>query len=198
MKILVGVQPDAQGDDAIACGEALARAMRADLVLAHVHPTPWRTHSESATESAVDAEWRAYLVEQAKATLGRSVNRLARDVTHELRVHPHTSSGRGLIEVAEEVAASIIVIGSAPGGHFEHLEGGSTSGQLLHGATVQEALEWQARFRAVLHPAHSDALYFVATGLGDGSHHFSATYAEHKEALQNFLRRTGAVPGGAR
>ena len=136
MKILVGVQPDAQGDDAIACGETLARAMRADLVLAHVHPTPWRTHSEAEGETAVDAEWHAYLVEQAKATLGRSVNRLARDVTHELRVHPHTSSGRGLIEVAEEVNASIIVIGSAPGGTHEHLEGGSTSGQLLHGASV--------------------------------------------------------------
>ena len=46
MKILVGVQPDEQGDDALACGEALARSMRADLVLAHVHPMPWRAHNE--------------------------------------------------------------------------------------------------------------------------------------------------------
>ena len=60
------------------------------------------------------------------------------------------------------------------------------------------ALPGGASLRAVLHPADSDALYFVATGLGDGSHHFSTTYAEHKEALQNFLRRTGAVSGGAR
>jgi nucleotide-binding universal stress UspA family protein len=132
MKIMVGIQPDEQGDDALACAEALARSMRADLVLVHVHPTPWQAHNESA----VDAEWRAYLVEQARATLNRSVGRLARDVGHELRVHAHTSSGRGLIEVAEEVAASIIVIGSAQGGEHEHLAGGSTSGQLLHGASV--------------------------------------------------------------
>jgi len=132
MKILVGIQPDEQGDDALACGEALARAMRADLVLAHVHPTPWPAHNESA----VDVEWRGYLVEQARATLNRSVGRLTRDVLHDLNVHAHTSSGRGLIEVAEEVGASIIVIGSAPGGEHEHLAMGSTSGQLLHGASV--------------------------------------------------------------
>jgi nucleotide-binding universal stress UspA family protein len=132
MKILVGIQPDSQGDDAIACGEGLARSMRAELVLVHVHPTPWRAHDETA----VDAEWRAYLVEQARATLNRSVGRLTRDVLHELHVHAHTSSGRGLIEVAEEVGASIIVIGSAQGGDHDHLMGGSTSGQLLHGASV--------------------------------------------------------------
>lgn len=132
MKVLVGVQPDDQGDDALACAEALARTMRADLVLAHIHPTPWRAHNEGA----VDAEWRAYLVEQARATLNRSVGRLARDVGHEVRVHADTSSGRGLIDVAEEVAASLVVIGSAPGGEHDHLAMGSTSGQLLHGASV--------------------------------------------------------------
>ncbi len=132
MKILVGIQPDEQGDDALACAEALARTMRAELVLAHIYPTPWPAHNESA----VDAEWRGYLVEQARATLSRSVGRLTRDVLHDINVHAHTSSGRGLIEVAEEVGASVIVIGSAPGGQHDHLAMGSTSGQLLHGASV--------------------------------------------------------------
>ena len=132
MKILVGIQPDEQGDDALACGESLARAMRADLVLTHVYPTPWQAHNDSA----VDAEWNGYLVEQARATLNRSVGRLSRDVLHDISVHAHTSTGRGLIEVAEEVGASIIVIGSAPGGEHDHLAMGSTSGQLLHGASV--------------------------------------------------------------
>jgi UPF0755 protein len=65
------------------------------------------------------------------------------------------------------------------------------------------ALPGGASLRAALHPADSKALYFVATGAGDGSHHFSVTYAEHTAALRQFLRRTGAVPdaavtGGAR
>jgi UPF0755 protein len=65
------------------------------------------------------------------------------------------------------------------------------------------ALPGDASLHAALHPAAIDALYFVATGVGDGSHHFSATYAEHNLALKRFLKRTGATPdsavtGGAR
>ena len=59
------------------------------------------------------------------------------------------------------------------------------------------ALPGAASIHAVLHPADSNALYFVATGRGDGSHHFSASYAEHTAALRDFLRRTGATPDRA-
>ncbi len=59
------------------------------------------------------------------------------------------------------------------------------------------ALPGGASLHAVLHPADSKALFFVATGAGDGSHHFSATYAEHNAALRQFLKRTGAVPDAA-
>lgn len=59
------------------------------------------------------------------------------------------------------------------------------------------ALPGGASLHAALHPADTKALYFVATGAGDGSHHFSATYAEHNAALREFLRRTGAVPDAA-
>lgn len=39
---------------------------------------------------------------------------------------------------------------------------------------------WHA-LHAALHPAESEALYFVATG--NGRHHFSRTYAEHRQAV---------------
>jgi len=42
---------------------------------------------------------------------------------------------------------------------------------------------------AVMHPEPGDALYFVATGAGDGSHHFSATLEEHNQAVQDYLRQ---------
>lgn len=51
-----------------------------------------------------------------------------------------------------------------------------------------------ASLHATLHPDNSAALYFVATGEGDGRHHFSATYAEHQLALQRYLRRIGFTP----
>jgi UPF0755 protein len=53
------------------------------------------------------------------------------------------------------------------------------------------ALPSAASLQAALHPARIEALYFVATGEGDGSHHFSDTLAEHDEALRAYLHRLG-------
>jgi UPF0755 protein len=44
-----------------------------------------------------------------------------------------------------------------------------------------------ASLAAAARPAPGDALYFVATGRGDGSHRFSATLAEHNEAVRAYL-----------
>jgi len=58
------------------------------------------------------------------------------------------------------------------------------------------ALPGAASLQAVLHPAASDALYFVAVGDGSGSHRFSATLAEHDVALRAYLHRLATRPGG--
>lgn len=51
------------------------------------------------------------------------------------------------------------------------------------------AMPGRAAINAALHPAEGDALYFVATGIGDGSHRFSATKAEHDVAVAEYLKR---------
>lgn len=51
------------------------------------------------------------------------------------------------------------------------------------------ALPGRAAIHAALNPAPGPELYFVATGLGDGSHRFSATKAEHDVAVAEFLAR---------
>lgn len=51
------------------------------------------------------------------------------------------------------------------------------------------ALPGRAAIHAALHPADGNELYFVATGLGDGSHAFSATKAQHDTAVAAYLRR---------
>ena len=54
------------------------------------------------------------------------------------------------------------------------------------------AMPGAASLRAAAHPDATRALYFVATGNGDGSHHFSATLEEHNAAVASFLRRQKA------
>ena len=49
------------------------------------------------------------------------------------------------------------------------------------------AMPGLASLRAALHPDKTGDLYFVAKG--DGSHHFSATYEEHRKAVARFQRR---------
>ena len=51
------------------------------------------------------------------------------------------------------------------------------------------AMPGRAAIHAALHPAGGDALYFVATGLPDGSHTFSATKDEHDAAVAAYLKR---------
>ncbi|MDJ0906153.1 MAG: endolytic transglycosylase MltG [Woeseiaceae bacterium] len=51
------------------------------------------------------------------------------------------------------------------------------------------AMPGRAAIQAALHPADGDELYFVATGLGDGSHAFSVTKDEHDAAVAEYLRR---------
>lgn len=55
------------------------------------------------------------------------------------------------------------------------------------------ALPGQAAINAALHPAAGTELYFVATGLGDGSHQFSTTKDQHDAAVQEYLVRQRAA-----
>jgi len=51
------------------------------------------------------------------------------------------------------------------------------------------AMPGRAAINAALNPDAGTELYFVATGLGDGSHKFSTTKREHDAAVAEYLRR---------
>lgn len=56
------------------------------------------------------------------------------------------------------------------------------------------ALPGLESLRAAVNPEMTGAIFFVATGQGDGSHFFSATLAEHEAAVQRYLRRLRRSP----
>ena len=54
------------------------------------------------------------------------------------------------------------------------------------------ALAGKAAITAALHPQSGNEVYFVASGLGDGSHTFSATKEQHDAAVRQYLARQRA------
>jgi UPF0755 protein len=56
------------------------------------------------------------------------------------------------------------------------------------------ALAGAAAIQATARPAQTDALYFVASDKGDGSHVFSATLEEHNAAVARYLARQRQKP----
>ncbi|TDC64191.1 universal stress protein [Actinomadura sp. GC306] len=136
MRILVGYSPDDRGEDALALAALVARGAGAPLAVAHVYPPPWPAHGPGR----VDAEWVAFLRNQADEALDRGARRLGElSVPRDgitVHAHPHRGSGRGLAEVAGDIGAGLIVIGSAPRGRRGRIAIGSTADQLLHGSPV--------------------------------------------------------------
>lgn len=56
------------------------------------------------------------------------------------------------------------------------------------------ALPGLESLRAAVQPKMTGAIFFVATGKGDGSHFFSATLAEHEAAVRRYLRQLRQGP----
>jgi len=56
------------------------------------------------------------------------------------------------------------------------------------------ALPGAASIDAAVAPEITGAIYFVATGLPDGSHFFSATLEQHERAVRDYLRRLKSEP----
>jgi len=51
------------------------------------------------------------------------------------------------------------------------------------------AMPGRASLMAAVDPSEEEALFYVATGEGDGSHYFSATLPEHNQAVARYLAR---------
>src|SRR5207302_3615157 len=64
-------------------------------------------------------------------------------------------------------------------------------------APTPVALPGREAVLAAVRPEPTDALYFVATGLGDGAHHFSSTLQEHNSAVKAYLARLRTPERGA-
>ncbi|MEV0229007.1 universal stress protein [Nonomuraea sp. NPDC050786] len=128
--VLAGFVPELLGRDGLALAVLLKEQARGRLTVAYVQPPTWSVPGPARAE---ESAWRAYLMEQADAALWQA-RELAGDADYV--VHAHKGSGRGLVELARERGADVVVIGSAPGGGKGRIALGSTADQLLHSSSV--------------------------------------------------------------
>jgi nucleotide-binding universal stress UspA family protein len=124
--VLVGVP----GAGALDLGRWLAEKFDAPLMVAVVHPAPAALGS-----GRVDAEWVADRHRAAEQVLDEARAQLASAACPvELRTIASSSAAHGLHDLAEEVKASVIVVGSGQDAPKERLLAGSTADRLLAGS----------------------------------------------------------------
>ena len=135
MTMVVGFAPDGRGHAVLHLAAMLARSGGEDLVVCAVVPPQW-----PPSPARVDAEYRAALDGAAENALSRARGRLPADVPASYRVEHARSAPAGLLDVAEQVDASLIVVGSATDGGSGLVSVGSVSSRLLHSAHIPVAI----------------------------------------------------------
>ncbi len=136
MSVVIGHDGSDSGDDAAVLGAQLAHATGDALVVVAVYP-----EENPIGPGRVDAEWVAYMREQAEEVSGHARGFLeGRGVQAEYRVVGSRSAAHGLDDVAEADGASVIVVGSSRRGARRRISPGSTGDRLLHGAICPVAV----------------------------------------------------------
>jgi nucleotide-binding universal stress UspA family protein len=134
-KIVIGFDGTDSGEDALALGLLLARSTGSVPLVAVVHAEEY-----PIGVGRVDAEWVAYLHEQAEATLGRARRLVGQDTGAEFREVSAPSESRGLHDLAEEEQAELVVVGSSRRGPLGRTYPGSTGDRLLQGSSCPVAV----------------------------------------------------------
>lgn len=121
-RILVGYDDSDQAKDALSLGKVLADATDAELVVAGVFQ--------------FDPLWggRDPAFQEEEAEYARKIERAAESVGAKPEAVPSSSAARGLHELAEEIEADLILVGSAHHGRLGQILAGSVGLALLHGS----------------------------------------------------------------
>ena len=127
-KIIVGYDGSERARDGLALGKLIAEASGADLVVAGVFQ--------------FDPIWggRDPTFQEAEAYLAREIERAAESVGAESEAIPSSSPGRGLHELAEEIDADLVVVGSSHQSRAGQVLAGNVGTALLHGSPCSVAI----------------------------------------------------------
>lgn len=134
-RIVVGYSATDAGDDAVALGSRLAAASGSALELVLVLPGSVR-----GLATPPDPGYDRYVREQADAWLARGAAGIPDAVPHRVHVRYADSFAVGLMDAADDVHASMIVVGAAGDGARGRHRLGTVANELLHASDVPVAL----------------------------------------------------------
>jgi nucleotide-binding universal stress UspA family protein len=136
MRYIVGYAPNNRGKDAICLASALASTQGAELEIVHVLDNPAPTDAELPEERTVQ-EMRAG---HATEWLSQAHARVSSGVPATTRVAYGDSIAEGLLAVARETQAELIIVSAARYGPLKRFTIGSVANALLHSSPVPVAL----------------------------------------------------------
>lgn len=134
MTILAGFSASRHSDAPINLAKQIAESAGEPAVAAAIVERVWPPKPDS-----VEQEYREYLTEQARQSLNAVVRGLPGEPVPAV-VHESRSIPIGLIELAAELRASMVVVGSSSSGLLGCIALGSVTGRLVHTAAVPVAI----------------------------------------------------------
>jgi nucleotide-binding universal stress UspA family protein len=135
MTIIAGFSASRHGTAPLHLAAQLSRCTGARIVAAAIIERPWPPRSDPA-----EAEYLNYLGMQAKKSLKAMADQLPDNLDVWQIVHQARSIPEGLTELAAEMSADVVVVGSSSSGLLGRITLGSVTDRLVHTAAVPVAI----------------------------------------------------------
>ena len=159
MTILAGFSASGHGTAPLHLAAQLSRSTGTRIVAAAIVERPWPPKSDP-----VEDEYLNYLGMQAKKSLKAMADQLPDDLDMWQIVHQAASIPEGLTELAAEMSADVVVVGSSSSGLLGRIALGSVTDRLVHTAAVPVAI---APRGYPAHPGRIDRLTVAYGGQAD-------------------------------
>jgi len=135
MTIIAAISASRQGIAPLHLAAQIARSTGDKIVAAAVVERPWPPRADP-----VEDEYLGYVTSQARQSLERIVGRLPAQLDTWVVVHQSTSVPTGLTDLAAEIGAELVVVGSSSSGLLGRVALGSVTNRLVHTAAVPVAI----------------------------------------------------------
>ncbi len=139
MTVVVGYRADKVGLSGLYLAIGMARTLQTSLTVATIVPKAWPTPSLARVDTEYE-HWARHLAENSANEAQSYLFPLAEGLEVNYCHRAHRSVPGGLAELAEEVGAEILVLGSLPSSGRVHMVVGTTADWLLHSSPVPVAI----------------------------------------------------------